>query len=65
MFYGSLVKSKKQNLGKGCGGNPMLHELDLEALYVCHGLSENSKNFDYYTILYYTDLQGIGNIIFP
>ena len=28
----------------------MLHELDLDALNVGHGLSENSKNFDYYTI---------------
>ena len=26
----------------------MLHELDLDALNVGHGLSENSKNFDYY-----------------
>ena len=40
--------AKKQKLGKRRGGNPMLHELDLDALNVGHGLSENSKNFDYY-----------------
>ena len=53
IFQRFICKVKKQKLGKGRGGNPMLHELDLEALYVCHGLSENSKNFDYYTILYW------------
>ena len=40
--------SQKQKLGKRRGGNPMIHELDLDALNVGHGLSENSKNFDYY-----------------
>ena len=56
MFYGSLVKSTNKSLATDVGETLMLHELDLEALYVCHGLSENSKNFDYYTILYYTIL---------